>query len=134
MMSRVRWARLSTEVNATSKRSPCALSERPAGPPPATPSSVRSTSRQPVNRFFKFHSLWPWRTSTRRRSFIGYCPESQVSKIGEHQNVGHGIEPGRLAARPQGALDGAAGKQHAILGPVGQLDPLGGAGEDHAVL
>ena len=25
----------------------------------ATPASVRSTSRQPVNRFFRFHSLWP---------------------------------------------------------------------------
>ena len=37
------------------------------------PSSVRSTSRQPVNRFFRFHSLWPWRTSTRSRSFISFC-------------------------------------------------------------
>ena len=29
------------------------------------PCSVRPTSRQPVNRFFRFHSLWPWRTRTR---------------------------------------------------------------------
>ena len=32
----------------------------------AWPCSVRSTSRQPVNRFFRFHSLCPWRTSTQR--------------------------------------------------------------------
>jgi len=36
----------------------------------AMPASVRSTSFQPVNRFLRFHSLWPWRTSTRRRSPI----------------------------------------------------------------
>lgn len=37
------------------------------------PKSVRSGSFQPVKMFFKFHSLWPWRTSTRMRSISHPC-------------------------------------------------------------
>src|SRR5262249_44892127 len=134
MMSRVRCARLSTDVKATSKRRPCALSWRPARTASATPSSVRSTSRQPVNRFFRFHSLWPWRTSTRRRSLILLFPFSWVLEIGKSEHVGHGVEAGRLAARPQRRLDRTAGEQHAVFGLVGEFEPLGGSGKDDAVI
>ena len=35
-----------------------------AARPARGPASVRSTSTQPVNRFSRFHVLWPWRSST----------------------------------------------------------------------
>src|SRR5947207_6256597 len=132
MRSSVRAARLSADVNATSNVMPCALSLRPAVRASATPCGERSTSRQPVNRFLRFHSLWPWRTSTRRRSVI-FC---LVGKSGRAQaeHVVHGIRPRWLAARPQRRLDAAAGEDHAVFRPVDELDALGGTGEDHAVL
>src|SRR5712691_10354004 len=61
---------MSTDVKATSNLRPWALSFRPAVRASAIPPSERSTSRQPVNRFFLFHSLSPWRTSTRRWSVV----------------------------------------------------------------
>ncbi len=55
----VSWARLSAEVKPMSKAMPWALSLRPAARASAIPTSVRTTSFHPVNRFFRFHSLWP---------------------------------------------------------------------------
>src|SRR3954463_3037856 len=60
----VRIARLSTEVKATSKVNPPALSSSPARLASALPCSERSTSVQPVNRFSLFQMLSPWRSST----------------------------------------------------------------------
>ena len=64
MMSSVCWARFSLLVKAMSKRSPSALSTRPAQTASIKPLSVRSGLRMPVKMFFLFHSLSPWRTST----------------------------------------------------------------------
>ena len=36
--------------------------------------------------------------------------------------IGHGIQAGRLAARPERRLDGATREDGAILGPVGELE------------
>ena len=60
----VRIARVNTDVKAISKEMPSSLSARPAACASRAPRSVRSTSVQPVNRFFRFHSLWPCRTRT----------------------------------------------------------------------
>src|SRR5271166_3267894 len=62
---------MSAEVKATSNVIPCAFNRRPASFASSTPRGVKSTSRHPVNRFFRFHSLWPWRNRTRRRSTAG---------------------------------------------------------------
>ena len=46
-------------------RCPALARSRPAAARLArSPRSVRSTSTQPVNRFSRFHVLWPWRSST----------------------------------------------------------------------
>ena len=50
------------------------------------------------------------------------------------QHIGHRIKPGLLVARPERRVQRAAREDHAVLGAVHQLDPLGGPGEDHAVL
>ncbi len=63
MMSLGLRARLSAEVKAMSNAMPRALSFSAPALASSRPSSVRSTSRQPVKRFFRFHSLWPWRTT-----------------------------------------------------------------------
>src|SRR5262249_54274721 len=47
-----------------SGRMPARARSAPARVAWALPSSVRSTSIQPVNRFSRFHVLWPWRSST----------------------------------------------------------------------
>src|SRR5579871_3128979 len=62
---------MSAEVKARSNATPCALRRRPACLASSTPAGVRSTSRQPVKRFLRFHSLWPWRRRTKRRSLAG---------------------------------------------------------------
>src|SRR5690606_23519057 len=97
----------------------------------ALPCSVRSTSRQPVNRFCRFHSLWPWRTSTRVLDMFApwsSCPVGLAHDVarkslqlfgimpnvsGEAEHVPHRIEAGLLAARPQRRLDGAPGEDGA---------------------
>src|SRR3984893_10450116 len=68
MIHRVRRARFSTEVKATSTPIPCASNSRPACAASARPETDRSTSVPPVNRFSTFEVLWPWRT---RMSFPG---------------------------------------------------------------
>src|SRR5947209_7957680 len=133
MMSSVRCARTSADVNATSKRKPCAFSLRPAARASAMPCSLKSMSRHPVNRFLRFHSLWPWRTSTRRRSGMG-SSTAGVSEILQAEHVGHGVQTRRLAAGPQRGLDRAAGIDAAVLGTVYELDALAGRGKDHAVI
>ena len=56
--------RLSVEEKHSSICRPSEASKRPASRASVMPRSVRSTSTQPVNLFARFHSLWPWRTST----------------------------------------------------------------------
>src|SRR3982750_4274464 len=63
MMRSVSSARESTDVYARSNRNP--LSNSPARRASAMPFSVSGTSTQPVNRFSRFQSDWPWRTRTR---------------------------------------------------------------------
>src|SRR6185295_8031207 len=127
--SSVRCARLSTDVNATSNLIPRALSFSPAFFASATPCSVRSTSFQPVNKFFRFHSLWPWRRSTRRRSVM-LCP----SNFAKAQYVGHRIETGLPTLAPLCRSQRATREDHAVLGPVYEFDSFGRASEDHAVV
>src|SRR5699024_9605340 len=43
----------------------CSRSSSPARMPSSRPLSVSGTSTHPVKRFFWFHSLSPWRSSTR---------------------------------------------------------------------
>ena len=52
------------EVWDVSKRSPTAFIAFPAAAASASPSAVNGTSCQPVNRFSRFHELWPWRSVT----------------------------------------------------------------------
>ena len=118
----MRCARLSAEVKAMSKVSPCALSLRPASRASAMPCSVRSTSRQPVNRFFRFHSLWPCRTSTRRRS-VSIHLEIFPAQARPPSNKARAFA---LRAHKR-RLQRAAREDHAILGLVRQFDPLGRA-------
>src|SRR6202047_1017138 len=131
MRASERCARTSTEVKATSKGSPCAFSLRPASLASVMPCSLRSGSFQPVNRFFRFHSLWPWRTSTRSRSLIFVIPFLEVLKP---EHVGHRVKPRLLVARPKGGLDGALREHGAVLGAVRQLDTLHGTCKNHAVI
>src|SRR6202047_1821284 len=132
MRSSVRRARLRTDVKATSKRRPCALSLRPALSASVMPCSVRSGSFQPVKRFFRFHSLWPWRTSTRRRSLIS-CP-FKFLEITKPEHIGHRIEAGLLITRPECRLDGALREHGAVLGAMRQFDALHGTRKNHAVV
>src|SRR6267154_6405306 len=74
MIHRVRMARFSTEVNATSTPTACASNSRPACAASARPLSARSTSVQPVNRFSTFQLLWPWRTRMR-------CPGISIGQL-----------------------------------------------------
>ena len=57
-------ARVCNEVCSTSAAMPASARSRPARAACARPSSVRPTSTHPVNRFSRFHVLWPWRNST----------------------------------------------------------------------
>ena len=57
-------ARRSMEVNSLSGRTPASFSSSPPCTASALPLSDRATSTQPVKRFFAFHSLSPWRSST----------------------------------------------------------------------
>src|SRR5262249_30063103 len=52
----------------------------------------------------------------------------------QSKHVGHRIEPGLLPARPGGGGERTAGENHAVLGAMHQLHPLGRAGEDYLVL
>src|SRR6266700_49289 len=125
-----RCARLSAEVKPMSNRMPCALSLRPAARASLTPISVRSMSRQPVNRLLRFHSLWPWRRSTSSRSVI----IRSLSKITQAENIGHRIESRFPPPRPQRRLERPAGEDHAVLRLVHELETLGRAGKDHAMV
>src|SRR5689334_14898068 len=104
-----------------------AFRRRPAMRASSTPRSVRPGSFQPVNRFFRFHSLCPWRTSTRRRS--GLLIEGSRSggelalEISQAEHVRHGVIAGLLVKRPERGLDRAAREQAAVLGAVTDLDP-----------
>src|SRR5262249_38424466 len=88
---------------------------------------------QPVKRFFRFQSLWPWRTSTRRRSLITVSIR-RVDSVAKPQHVGHGVEAGLLAMRPQRRLDRPMGEDRAIFGVMRQRQSLGGTAEDQAVI
>ena len=57
-------ARRCSEVWTTSGRMPASFSSAPPSTASVSPFSVRATSTQPVNRFFAFQSLSPWRSST----------------------------------------------------------------------
>src|SRR5664279_4133515 len=61
-MFAVRIARRSNEVCNTSGRRPASRSNSPPRRASASPVSLRSTSTQPVNRFFWFQSLSPGRS------------------------------------------------------------------------
>ena len=63
-MNSVRIARFSTDVNATSKTKPPALSSSPAALASPRPVSDKSTSVHPVKRFSLFQVLSPWRSKT----------------------------------------------------------------------
>ena len=58
-MFQVSTARLKTDVNAAVGRKPSRLKILPAFSASAIPASDKPTSVQPVNRFSRFHSLWP---------------------------------------------------------------------------
>ena len=62
----VRIARFSTEVYARSNVNPSAFSSSAAVFASCLPLSLRSTSTHPVNRFSRFQSLSPCRSSTTR--------------------------------------------------------------------
>ncbi|CAM5633753.1 hypothetical protein SVIOM342S_04451 [Streptomyces violaceorubidus] len=64
----MRIARFWTDVWTTSGSRPASLSSSPPRVTSFSPFGVRLTSTQPVNRFFSFHSLSPWR---RRISLYG---------------------------------------------------------------
>ena len=55
-------ARRSSEVCSTVGSSPSEASSSAAFRASVSPFSLMSTSTQPVNRFFAFHSLSPWRS------------------------------------------------------------------------
>ena len=54
--------------------------------------------------------------------------------IGESQNIGHRIKPGLFSARPQRRVQRAAGKDHPILGTMGEFDALGRTGKNHRMV
>src|SRR3954471_13639529 len=58
-------ARRCSEVWTTSGSRPDSRSSSPPRLASFSPLALRSTSTQPVKRFFAFHSLSPWRSSTR---------------------------------------------------------------------
>ena len=62
---RGRIARRSTEVCSDVGQQAALRSSSPPRRASASPLSLRPTSTQPVNRFFSFHSLSPWRSRTR---------------------------------------------------------------------
>src|SRR3569832_1031662 len=102
MIFSVCWARLSTDVKATSNLMP--LRSRPARWASSSPSLVMSTSTHPVKRFSRFHCDCPWRTRTS-------LPISDLLLSGEHlgdclaelrQRDGLGQEAGPLGVRDLG--------------------------------
>src|ERR1700759_121408 len=102
-MFAVRMARRSKEVCTTSGARPASTSNSPPRRASASPVAVRSTSTHPVNRFFLFQSLSPWRSRIRvgTRSFcrvgdgaLGEVPERL--QVGQRLVVLH--PPGPLAA------------------------------------
>src|SRR5829696_822498 len=90
----------------------CRSRSRISSPPrsaSARPFSVRSTSTHPVNRFFAFQSLSPWRNRTRRKDMSMTLSAGQVSSdrasVGRPQVLERGEISGRLAAgQPPGPL------------------------------
>src|SRR5580704_10393702 len=104
------------------------------------PFGDRSTSRQPVKRLRRFHSLCPWRTMTSVRSIeasilferVREGEAGRCASMAEAKHVGHGIEPRLLRASPQRRLDRAAGKDGAVDGAMGKLDHLALAGKEDA--
>src|SRR5437016_3414210 len=68
------------------------------------------------------------------RAARGLVSSARPSNVTEAEDIGHGVKAWRLAARPDGGLERTACKDHAVLCLVHELDPLGGAGEDHVVL
>ena len=58
-------------LKAMGVRFDIAFRRRPALRASSIPRSVSPGSFQPVNRFLRFHSLWPWRARTRRRFMRG---------------------------------------------------------------
>src|SRR5215218_9885177 len=102
-MFAVRIARRCTDVCSTSGRIPAAVSSSPPRRASASPLAVRSTSTQPVKRFFAFHSLSPWRSRTsvlvmpsacQNASQCGSWPPSQADAREDapaHQGVRRGI-------------------------------------------
>ena len=118
-----------------SKLMPRAASLLPAALASSTPCADRSTSRQPVNRFLRFHSLWPWRTRTRVPDMLAPVSTGmRWVRSGETEHVAHRIKAGLPAARPKGGLKGAARENRAVLRLVRQGHSLAGAGEDDGMI
>src|ERR1700687_5223119 len=71
---------------------PAACINLPASLASVTPRSLRGTSCQPVNRFSRFHVLWPWR----RRTRIPTCLAMVVYRRGHIDDLGEllGVEAG----------------------------------------
>ena len=86
-------ARFCTEVCSTSGSRPASLSSSPPRTASFSPFSVRFTSTQPVNRFFAFHSLSPWR---RRISLYGASAmRPSLLRVVRRRYRGHRLWPPR---------------------------------------
>ena len=56
------------------------------------------------------------------------------SGLTQAEYIGHRIQSRMLLARPQRRADRAASEDHAVLGPVGNLDALRWSSKDHGVI
>src|SRR5437660_12407649 len=76
---------------------------RPASIASVTPSSLRGTSCQPVNRFSRFQVLWPWRRSTRvpSRLTMSVHPRGHIHDLGELVRLEAGPADPASVAQPQ---------------------------------
>src|SRR5688572_11981044 len=104
----VRIARVSSDVCTTVGRTSAFFSSSPPSLACSSPSSVRSTSTHPVNRFFLFQSLSPWR--------------SRISVAGMRQILSYGGAPLLLGCgEPRERLE--VGRRLPALLPPGPLAP-----------
>ncbi len=106
----VRIARVSRLVCTTVGSTPAFFSSRPPRRACSSPSSVRSTSTQPVNRFFLFQSLSPWRSriSVAMRPILSHSSPGRVVVVVEKQPRGSRCAPlARQQAGPDATLSAA---------------------------
>src|SRR3954454_16187938 len=117
-------ARLSSEVCTTSGRKPASTSFSPPATASPRPFSVRGTSTQPVNRFFAFQSLSPWRSriSVRGASPMagsgGGCGGGGQPDVAELLGVRHhgGFDLGALPALEGERDPGELARLHGVAG------------------